>query len=212
MKQRKYHSNLSLVDMKSNLLVGFVSLFILAFLLINPIADDGKIDPRTEYMITLEWDDESYVDMDMWVRGPDGRRVGYAMKEGGYMSLDRDDLGVANDSYIVNNEIVTVRRNIETLKINCICPGEYVVNTHYFSDGARYKPINEDQKAPEVNPPTKAKITVYKMEPYKVVFVGYTESTLKQEKTVVTFVIDEEGTVRDKRTDINIKIRSANAP
>ena len=40
----------------------------IAFLLINPIAEEGKIDPRSEFMITSSWDDESSIDIDIWVR------------------------------------------------------------------------------------------------------------------------------------------------
>ena len=36
MEERKFHSNLAFVDLLFNLLVGFTSMFILAFLLINP--------------------------------------------------------------------------------------------------------------------------------------------------------------------------------
>ena len=43
---RKYSTNLGFVDLLFNLLVGFVSLLLIAFLLINPIADDGKIDAQ----------------------------------------------------------------------------------------------------------------------------------------------------------------------
>jgi len=46
---RKYSSNLAFVDLLFNLLVGFTSLLLLAFLLINPIADEGKIDPVSNF-------------------------------------------------------------------------------------------------------------------------------------------------------------------
>ena len=42
---RKYSSNLAFVDLLFNLLVGFTSLFIIAFLMINPIAKDGEVTP-----------------------------------------------------------------------------------------------------------------------------------------------------------------------
>lgn len=209
MQQRKYHSNLSMVDMLFNLLVGFVCLFIIAFLLINPIADDGKIDPRTEFIITMEWEDESIVDMDLWVQGPSNKSIGYMQKEGGYMSLDRDDLGVSNDTYFINGQYVTVKRNIETVKINAIQEGEYVINTHYFSNGGRpTTAAGKPATSAPITEPVTAKITVIKMEPYRIIYTGTTTSTLKQEKTAVSFVITSRGSIRDLRTDINMPIRN----
>ena len=68
---RKYSTNLGFVDLLFNLLVGFVSLLLIAFLLINPIADEGKIDPITEFIITTTWPDNSTIDVDLWVQGPE---------------------------------------------------------------------------------------------------------------------------------------------
>ncbi len=72
---RKYSTNLAFSDVNMNLMLGFVVLFILAFLMINPIADEGKIDPDGLVMITLRWPDDSIKDIDLWVKGPDGTIV-----------------------------------------------------------------------------------------------------------------------------------------
>ena len=133
---KRYSSNLAFVDMLFNLLIGFTSLFIIAFLLINPTAEQGKVTPITEFIITATWDPDGVTDIDLWVRGPgpDDRftTVGYQNKDGRYMVLERDDLGIANDVYRVNGENLLVARNIETLTINAIVPGEYVVAIHFF--------------------------------------------------------------------------------
>lgn len=42
---RKYSSNLAFVDLLFNLLIGFASLFVIAFLMINPIAKTGAVTP-----------------------------------------------------------------------------------------------------------------------------------------------------------------------
>ena len=99
---RKYSTNLGFVDLLFNLLVGFVSLLLIAFLLINPIADDGKIDPVTEFIINVQWPDNSSIDIDLWVQGPEGTIVSFKQKDGNYMVLERDDLGISNDFVMIN--------------------------------------------------------------------------------------------------------------
>ena len=79
---RKYSTNLGFVDLLFNLLVGFCSLLLIAFLLINPIADEGKIDPRSEFLIVATWPDNSVMDIDLWVKGPDGSVVSFKNKDG----------------------------------------------------------------------------------------------------------------------------------
>ena len=46
----KYHSNVSFLDLLFNLVVGFVMLFIIAFLLIRPIAENKQIEQKAEYV------------------------------------------------------------------------------------------------------------------------------------------------------------------
>ena len=191
---RKYNSNLAFVDMLFNLLIGFTSLFIIAFLLINPIAKQGKIDPVTQIMITAQWAAESKVDFDMWVRGPDGSLASYQGKDRRYMVLDRDDLGIANDRYVINGQIRTVMRNIETLTINDIVPGEYVVSIHYFGPA-------------KSTVPEEVTVEITDMHPFRIVYSESHVLTLKQEKSFVSFVVDENGQIRDIRTDIEIFLR-----
>ena len=110
---RKYSSNLAFVDLLFNLLVGFTSLFVIAFLLINPIAKQGVVDPPVKVMFEISWDDKSYHDIDLYLKGPDNQVVYYANKSNGYITLKRDDLGFQTDTYEVNGKIEIVERNYE---------------------------------------------------------------------------------------------------
>lgn len=130
---RNYRSNVAFIDLLFNLLVGFVSLFIIAFLLINPIAKNGKIDPPIEFLITTEWDKFSKNDIDIWVKGPDGRAVSYTNKDIGYIVLNRDDLGSANDNVRVAGKTISIKENREAIEIRGLVPGEYIVNVHFLS-------------------------------------------------------------------------------
>jgi hypothetical protein len=61
----RYGSNLSFNDVLFNALLGFVVLFVLALLLINPITKKSDIPAKAEILITLEWEDESADDIDI---------------------------------------------------------------------------------------------------------------------------------------------------
>jgi hypothetical protein len=163
---RKYSSNLAFVDLLFNLLIGFTCLLVLAFLLINPIADEGKIDPVSEFIITFQWDENSPIDIDGWVKGPEGTVVGFRAKDGQWMVLERDDLGIDNDYYVVNGETRILKRNIETISINAKVPGEYTVNVHNYSHKSRKLPKNEQY-------PTPVRIDIIKLNPYRLVLTEY---------------------------------------
>jgi hypothetical protein len=47
--RRSDHVGVGFTDLLFNALLGFVVMFVLAFLLINPIAKSGAIDPKAEF-------------------------------------------------------------------------------------------------------------------------------------------------------------------
>jgi len=195
---RKYSSNLAFVDLLFNMLVGFTCLLLLAFLLINPIADEGKIDPVSEFIITATWPEKSHLDIDIWIRGPDYEVVSFRRKDGAWMVLERDDLGTNNDWYEVNGIKTLLERNLETLSINAIVPGEYIMNIHNYST-KRNLDAAEEYPVPVV-------VEFMKLNPFKLIFNITETLEFRQEKTIATFVVDEHGNITDIRTDINIPI------
>src|ERR1700742_1854501 len=93
-------------------------LFFIALLSISPDAKEGKIDSKAEFIITMDWPDNHPDDLDMFVQDPVGNIAWYHRREAGFLVLDRDDRGGANDFVMVNGkkipspireEIVTVR-------------------------------------------------------------------------------------------------------
>tara|TARA_B110000037_G_scaffold221046_1_gene290653 strand:+ start:2084 stop:2740 length:657 start_codon:yes stop_codon:yes gene_type:complete len=195
---RKYSSNLAFVDLLFNLLVGFTSLLLLAFLLINPVADEGKIDPISEYIVTATWPAKSHLDIDIWIKGPDGTVVSFRGKDGMWMVLERDDLGTSNDFYKVNGVLKIIERNLETLSINAIVPGEYVLNIQNYSTK---RPLNDTEEYP-----VPVTVEFIKLNPFQLIFNIEKTLEFKQEYTIATFVIDEKGLVTDIRTDIQIPL------
>ena len=202
---RKFHSNLAFVDLLFNLLVGFTSMFIIAFLLINPVAKVGKIDPPVELLITAKWDDDSGNDVDMWVKGPSGRAVGYTNKDEGYIVLNRDDLGFANEAVNVGGVKTRLRSNVEATEIRGIVPGRYVVNVHLYrvasdatlEDGTEYVSRGDEEVT----------LTLLDIKPYdevaetKVKLVGS-----RAEMTAFVFEVDATGKVTSISTDGLVRI------
>ena len=186
---RRYNSNLAFVDLLFNLLVGFTSLFVIAFLLINPISKTGEVTPPTVMLIEMAWDKESIYDMDLWFRGPDGEWVSYRAKDNGYATLERDDLGSRSDTYIINGESITVARNYEVISLSDLPSGEYVVNVHFFS---------------RVGPATQIDVKVATLSPYIVIYDGTLTATPRQDNTAVSFVINREGKAEDINTFVQI--------
>ncbi len=195
---RKYSNNLAFTDLLFNLLIGFTSLLLIAFLLINPIAEEGKIDPRSEFIITSSWDDESAIDIDLWIKGPDDTIVGFPSKDGRYMVLERDDLGDTNDLIQLNGDTILIQRNLETLSINAIVPGEYIVTVHNYSTSVS----NENEEYP-----TPVTIDIMDMNPISLDMSRTVKVRLKEEVSVFSFMVDEDGNIYDMNDQIDVKIR-----
>jgi hypothetical protein len=196
-------SNLAFIDLLFILLIGFTLMLIAAVLHINPIAQEGKIDPVAKIIITLRWPNESVADIDLWVRGPDGKSVGYARKDGKYIILDRDDLGRGNDIYIVNGERKVVKKNMEMMTINDLPDGEYVVNLHNYS--FNFADPFGSRREEEEEYPIPTEVEVVQMTPYKVLWTGKAKLIYRQEVTLITFKVTD-GVVHDIRDDVDIPL------
>ena len=73
----KYKSTLAFTDLLFNVLIGFAFLFIVAFILINPITEEANIQAKAEFMVIMEWDPDSSYDIDLWMKDPTGTIVGF---------------------------------------------------------------------------------------------------------------------------------------
>ena len=185
----KYHSNVSFLDLLFNLVVGFVMLFIIAFLLIRPIAENKQIEQKAEYIISVTWPKEFADDVDTWLQDPIEQILSFRNKEIGLMHLDRDDLGRSNDSqYVEGIGKVSYPYNREIATIRGYLPGEYVLNIHLYR---KVVLIGGPKSVPVT-------ITVEKINP-KVKLIYKAEVILKtqwEEQTVIRFVLDRDGEVK----------------
>ena len=182
--QRQYHSNLPFVDLLFNVLIGFVFLFIVSFLLINPIAKRADIEVKAEFLITVTWPDNLEDDVDTYVEDPAGNLVWFRSREPGLMHLDRDDLGKRNDEVVTAAGTILFPENREIVTLRGIVPGEYVVNIHmYFKVGQEPVPVT---------------IQIDKINPYSVVLRETIELKSKgDEITAARFSVKSNGDVID---------------
>ena len=102
----RYKSSLAFTDLLFNILIGFAFMFIIAFLLINPVQKDADIEAKAEFMIIMSWDDQSAYDIDLWMQDPVGNIVGFPNMHAGLLHLDKDDLGKSNDSVTMRDGTV----------------------------------------------------------------------------------------------------------
>ena len=160
-------------------------LFFIALLVMNSDAKQGKVDAKAEFIVTMSWPDGHPDDVDLYVEDPGGNIVWYHQREAGFMVLDRDDRGGANNVITVNGRKIASLIRQETVSIRAIVAGEYTVNVnHYLATTGHPVPVTV--KVEKINPAV------------EVVF--YDTLTLDhsgQEDTAVRFKVAENGSVSD---------------
>jgi len=140
------------VDLLFNLLLGFAFLFIISFLMIQPILKKAEVHTQAEYIITVTWPLNNKDDVDTWIEDPLGNIVYFKNKEAGLAHLDRDDLGDMNDTiYLADGTKIKYPYNQEILTIRGFVGGEWTLNLHMYS---------KREKSP-----TTARVTVDKLNP-----------------------------------------------
>ena len=170
---RRFHNNLAFIDFLFILLLAFISMLILALLLINPVTKKSEVERKAEYIIVLEWDNDSQDDVDLWVRNPLKKHVSFKNKVEGLMHLDKDDLGRINDTLVLpdgTRQIILLNREVVSLR--GWHEGEYVINVHMFNKRTTI--------------PTNITVQMIKINPYKILF----------EENIVLLKRGEEATIR----------------
>lgn len=116
-------------------LAGFVSVVVLLLPHINPKANEAEAGDKApgNVIVEAQWADGLDADVDLWVRAPGDRVVGYSNKAGTYFNLLRDDLGKPLDMTNINYEVAYTRGTPA---------GDYVVNLHLYRALATTLPMN----------------------------------------------------------------------
>ena len=184
----KYVSNVAFTDLLFNIVVGLAFLFLLAFILMNPITKEKDVEEKSDFIIVMTWEDESGDDIDLWVRDPLGNILSFRNRGVGVMHLDRDDLGLSNDKVMgADGKIEYVYRNKEVASLRGFNVGTYLVNAHVYNK-KRWK----DNKMRRSN----IKIELIKLNPYQeVAQAEFVAVGRGQEFTAFRFTLNADGEV-----------------
>jgi hypothetical protein len=172
---------LSVVLFKALQVVAF--LFFVAFIAISQQKEDGKIDSKAEFFISMTWPDNHPDDFDLFVQDPVGNVVWYRRRDIGFMSLERDNRGGANDFMTVGGEKVRSSARQELVSIRGLVAGEYTVNVYHFTA--------------QTGLPVPVTVTIEKLNP-RVSIVAKRTLEMNQsnvEKTAARFTLDAKGDV-----------------
>jgi hypothetical protein len=160
-------------------------LFFIALLAISPDSKEGKVDSKAEFIITMDWPDNHPDDLDLFVQDPIGNIAWYRHREAGFLTLDRDDRGGANDFILVNGRKLPSPIREEIVTVRGIVAGEYTVNVSHFA-ATTGQPVAATVKVQKLNP------TAQVVFDDKVI-VDHSGD----EKTAVRFKVDASGKVID---------------
>jgi hypothetical protein len=160
-------------------------LFFIALLMVSPESNGGKIDSKAEFIITMDWPDNHPDDLDLFVQDPVGNIAWYRHREAGFLTLDRDDRGGANDFIVVNGKKIPSPVREEIVTVRGIVAGEYTVNVSHFR-ATTGRPVPVNVKVQKLNPAA------------QVIFDNkLTVDHAGDEKTALRFWLDAEGKVID---------------
>lgn len=188
--RNKYNSRVGFTDLLFNLVIGFVYLFMIAFILINPISKKGDVVKKADYLIVIEWNHDLNDDIDLWVKDPAGNTVAFVNKQAGLMHLEKDDLGFSGDEVRHGQTTVkTIFLNREVVTLRGVIAGEYQVMAHVYN-----KLYTVHKGTPTKNLPGIITLQVIKINPYNEVYTSkYPYSEVGQEISLVRFRLSEDG-------------------
>ena len=186
----KYLSSTGFTDLLFNIVVGLAFLFILAFILMNPVAKTKDVESKSDFIIQLTWTDTSGDDIDLWVKDPLGNIVSFRNRGAGLMHLDRDDLGLSNDRILKSDgKYEYIIRNKEIVSLRGIIPGTYLVNVHVY---------NKKPDAQHKMGPSDIRVVLIKLNPYKeVAYAEFVGDQRGQEFTAFHFTLNRNGDVTE---------------
>ena len=177
-------SSTAFQDLLFLLLSGVTILWVLSFLLINPVAKQADIITPAQIMITMDWGKDSEDDIDLWLRTPNGNIIYFGNKDSGGANLERDDLGIASDCIQKSDFTKTcIYVNREVIMLRGLQQGEYQLKFVVYSN-----------RPDGIGSP--ATIEIIDLNPYKVEFSkDFNYSVPKSSISIIRFTVDADGNI-----------------
>lgn len=203
MERNRFSNPVGFIDLLFLTLLGFVFLFIMAFIMMNPPIKQ-EIDPKADIIVMMDWEDKSPHDIDLWCKLPGNARraVNYSNPKIGLVHLDRDDRGIANDMIEMDNgEIVINHRNHEVMSWRGLPPGTYTVAGHFYQRGVEFDKFGVSDGEYIMGPAT-LRLQLIKLNPeYQLLKeVEIVLNTIGEEKTAFSFTITKDGDITNVNT------------
>lgn len=176
-------------DMISLLLLGFILMFFILIIFVNPNKnnkDESPIKSPGSLSVLITWDSNVDIDLDLWGKSPEDHPIGYPNRENKTCNLVRDDLGLTNDLFPENFENIFCRNLI---------PGEYIFNIHFYSIKQEIEKVNYKVEV-RIFVLQNGKPTINRILMMKNDFFYGTERGV--ERTLIRFRIKENGEVDDE--------------
>jgi len=195
----RFFSSTAFIDLLFNIIVGVAFLFLIAFILINPISKKNDVESKADYLIILNWDSAASDDIDLWIKDPLDHVMSFRSKDVGFMHLDRDDLGTRNDKITLpDGSVKYINLNREIAALRGTLEGWYVVNVHVYRKNKTMDPEDNEIRLT----PTYATVELIQVNPYRIKVMA--EKVLEQqgqEFTLFAFRLDANGEVMEIKDD-----------
>jgi hypothetical protein len=158
-------------------LMGFMVIVVILLPHLNPPENAADIEPPGNLIVEVRWADGLDADVDLWVKAPGERSIGYSNQSGRIFNLLRDDLGKKDDSTGLNYEIAFSRGTPR---------GEYTVNLHLYNC----------RRAADLPVTATVAVKMKRVSDGKTTELLIREARLRrvdEESTVARFTLDEHG-------------------
>lgn len=198
MEQNRYSNTIGFLDLLFLTLLGFVFLFIMSFIMMNPPVNEN-IEPKADIIVMMEWDDMSPHDIDLWCKLPGygNRTVNFNNRTQGLVNLERDDRGIDNDILRIDDGFIINYRNREVLTWRGLVAGTYIINAHFYDrHGGDFDENGISLGEPTTEPVT-VNISLIKLNPrYQILKeVKITLYKIGDERTAFSFTITPHGDI-----------------
>ena len=185
MKFKNYSANISFYDMLTNMMLLFVSLFVLAFIQMaikKEKTKTSKTEIPAQFLITTTWPKEFNDDVDSYLLMPNNQLVFFQRKNDGFASLEYDCIPKQTETIQTKNGPVTSNEHRELITIRKTLEGEYIMNVHMYKKDSDL--------------PTPVNVRIEKINPYNMIIMkNITLNRNGEEKTIARFMLNSNGDV-----------------